>query len=185
MKLHILALGTAVAFVGPMGFDVGKLLGELLLSFFSQRGHEVQAGGRDAYRGWILAVIEEVWTRFSRRFVELWDEHPTGDAYPRALFAGPDGSASLRRAIHEGFGDRLAYSCSVGGTHWDELAAKGASRELPGPKPTLFFAPAQASKRIEQWGAGGLQQRLAAAWVAWLLTRRGLPARAPRPGMAG
>ena len=59
-------------------------------------------------------------------------------------------------------------SCSVGGTHWDELAAKGASRELPGPKPTLFFAPAQASKRIEQWGAGGFQQRLAAAWVAFM-----------------
>ncbi len=102
------------AFVGPMGFDVGKLLGELLLSFFSQRGHEVQAGGRDAYRGWILAVIEEVWTRFSRRFVELWDEHPTGDAYPRALFAGPDGSASLRRAqavyMRRLFEDALGYA---------------------------------------------------------------------------
>ena len=29
-------------------------------------------------------------------------------------------------------------------------------------------APAQASKRIEQWGAGGLQQRLAAAWIAFM-----------------
>ena len=86
------------AFVGPMGFDVGKLLGELLLSFFSQRGHETSLGQRDAYRGWILAVTEQVWTRFACRFVELWDAHPTGDAYPRALFAGPDGSASLRIA---------------------------------------------------------------------------------------
>ena len=86
------------AFVGPMGFDVGKLLGELLLSFFSQRGHETSLGQRDAYRGWILAVTEQVWTRFACRFVELWDAHPTGDAYPRALFAGPDGTASLRIA---------------------------------------------------------------------------------------
>lgn len=86
------------AFVGPTGFDVGKLLGNLLLSFFSQRGHEAAPGERDAYRGWILAVTEEVWTRFAQRFVELWHAHPTGDAYPRALFAGPDGPASLRTA---------------------------------------------------------------------------------------
>ncbi|TXH52769.1 MAG: DUF2855 family protein [Burkholderiaceae bacterium] len=90
------------------------------------------------------------------------------DARTPTVYVDFSGSAPLRRAIHERFGERLAYSCSVGGTHWDELAAKGASRDLPGPKPTLFFAPAQASKRIEQWGAAGLQQRLAEAWVAFM-----------------
>ena len=100
--------------------------------------------------------------------VIAYDNLAALDRTTRAVYVDFSGSASLRRAIHEGFGDRLAYSCSVGGTHWDELAAKGASRELPGPKPTLFFAPAQASKRIEQWGAAGLQQRLAEAWVAFM-----------------
>ena len=38
------------AVMGPMGFDVGKLLGNLLLSLFSQRGHERTPGERDAYR---------------------------------------------------------------------------------------------------------------------------------------
>ena len=97
-----------------------------------------------------------------------YDDLAALDRTTRAVYVDFSGSAALRRAIHEGFGDRLAYSCSVGGTHWDELAAKGASRELPGPKPTLFFAPAQASKRIEQWGAAGLQQRLAEAWMAFM-----------------
>jgi hypothetical protein len=100
--------------------------------------------------------------------VIAYDDLAALDRTTRAVYVDFSGSAALRRAIHEGFGDRLAYSCSVGGTHWDELAAKGASRELPGPKPTLFFAPAQASKRIEQWGAAGLQQRLAEAWVAFM-----------------
>lgn len=100
--------------------------------------------------------------------VIAYDNLAALDRTTRAVYVDFSGSASLRRAIHEGFGDRLAYSCSVGGTHWDELAAKGASRELPGPKPTLFFAPAQASKRIEQWGAAGLQQRLAEAWMAFM-----------------
>ncbi len=41
---------------------------------------------------------------------------------------------------------------------------------LPGPRPTFFFAPDRASKRAADWGADGLQQRMADAWhpyVAW------------------
>ena len=41
------------AVMGPMGFDVGKVLGNLLLSFFSQRGHERHPAERDGYRAWI------------------------------------------------------------------------------------------------------------------------------------
>ena len=56
-------------------------------------------GERDAYRGWILATVEEVWTGFARRFVELWTAYPTGDGYPgRHCSTGPDGRASLRQA---------------------------------------------------------------------------------------
>lgn len=86
------------AVMGPMGLDLGKVLGNLLMSFFSQRGHEGRAGERDGYRAWILATTGEVWDQFSRRFVELWDAHATGDAYPRALFDGSEGLASLREA---------------------------------------------------------------------------------------
>ena len=86
------------AVMGPMGFDVGKLLGNLLMSHFSQRGHERTPGERDAYRRWILGTVEETWTRFSRRFLELWTVHPTGDGYPASLFDGAAGRASLREA---------------------------------------------------------------------------------------
>ena len=77
------------------------------------------------------------------------------------------GNAALRRAVHEHFGESLRYSCSVGGTHWDEL---GGGRDLPGPRPTLFFAPAQIAKRSAPppagWGPGELQRRMAASWTA-------------------
>ncbi len=79
------------------------------------------------------------------------------------------GNAALRRRIHEHFGAALHYSCSVGGTHWDEL---GAGRDLPGPRPTLFFAPAQIAKRSAAppagWGPAQLQSRIAAAWRAFM-----------------
>ena len=74
------------------------------------------------------------------------------------------GNAGLRLAVHQRF-TALAYSCSVGGTHVEQL---GSARELPGPKATLFFAPAQVKKRSADWGPDGLGQRLVVAWQAFL-----------------
>jgi 5-methylthioribose kinase len=102
------------AVMGPIGFDVGKLLGNLLLCHFSQRGHESARGERDEYRRWILATTEAVWTGFARRFLELWTAYPTGDGYPAALFEGPEGRTSLRRAqddyIRQLFRDALGFA---------------------------------------------------------------------------
>ena len=103
------------AFVGPMGFDLGKLVGNLLLSFFSQRGHEADPGARDTYRAWILATVEEFWHRFERRFLALWSAYPEGDAYPRALFEGAEGRASLRLAQVEFMRRLLADSLGFAG----------------------------------------------------------------------
>jgi len=75
------------------------------------------------------------------------------------------GSGPVRAAVHGHFGESLKHSCAVGGTHWDEL---GGGRDLPGPKPTLFFAPAQIKKRNADWGAATLQKRIAEAWLAFL-----------------
>jgi len=86
------------------------------------------------------------------------------------------GDAGLRRSIHQHFGSALRYSCSVGGSHWEALGGAGG---LPGPKPELFFAPAQGKKRAapppEGWGAAGLEQRLGEAWSA-LMQRVNAPA---------
>lgn len=73
------------------------------------------------------------------------------------------GNGALRRAVHTRF-SALAYSCSIGGTHVDQLAG---GRDLPGPRPVLFFAPAQVKKRSADWGAAAFNQRLVAAWHAF------------------
>ncbi len=74
------------------------------------------------------------------------------------------GSASLRRAIHERF-IALAHSSAIGGTHVADL---GGGQGLPGPRPVLFFAPAQAKKRHGDWGAAEFNVRLARAWHAFI-----------------
>ncbi len=74
------------AFVGPMGFDTGAVIANLLLNYFSQIGHERPPGARDSYRNWVLGSVEEFWNRFCSRFLALWRSEGKGDAYPAALF---------------------------------------------------------------------------------------------------
>ncbi|MGD9536408.1 MAG: S-methyl-5-thioribose kinase [Alphaproteobacteria bacterium] len=100
------------AFVGPMGFDLGSLIANLLLSYLSQDGHERGPGERDAYRDWIIEQVETFWSAFRERFLALWREAPAGDGYPVVLF---ESSASARRldAEREAWMDRL-YQDTLG-----------------------------------------------------------------------
>ncbi|MGL4233015.1 MAG: DUF2855 family protein [Casimicrobium sp.] len=97
--------------------------------------------------------------------VVTYDALTSLDATVPTVYCDFAGNADLRAKIHTHFGDALKYSCSIGGTHWDHL---GGTRDLPGPRPTLFFAPSQAKKRIGEWGAGGFQSQLTSAWDRFL-----------------
>jgi NADPH:quinone reductase-like Zn-dependent oxidoreductase len=86
----------------------------------------------------------------------------------RAVYVDMAGDAAVRQAVHEHYGDELTHSAVIGATHHDKLG--GVPDELPGPRPTFFFAPDRVAKRIADWGAQGLEAKLAEAWhpyVAW------------------
>jgi hypothetical protein len=72
------------------------------------------------------------------------------------------GHAAFRARVHQHCKE-LRYSCAVGGTH---LAQLGGGGGLPGPRPVLFFAPSQAQKRQQDWGAAEFSRRLVQAWTA-------------------
>jgi hypothetical protein len=44
----------------------------------------------------------------------------------------------------------------------------GGAKDVPGPKATLFFAPAQIKKRSDEWGPLVLGQRLVKSWQAFI-----------------
>jgi 5-methylthioribose kinase len=102
------------AFMGPIGFDVGAVIGNLLLAFFAQEGHEPMAQARDAYRDWILAQAENVWSGFNRRFFELWRAAPSGDAYPASLFNSDEDRQAMdkerARFLRALFEDALGFA---------------------------------------------------------------------------
>jgi Protein of unknown function (DUF2855) len=94
-----------------------------------------------------------------------------------AVFVDMAGDAVVRGTVHRQLGEGLTHSAIVGVTHWQEAA--GDPGEMPGPDPVLFFAPDRASKRSSDWGADGLEARIAEAWRAyvewtggWLRTSR-------------
>lgn len=100
------------AFYGPMGFDVGAVLANLLMAYFASAGHERSPGERHAFEGWMLETVESVWNGFARKFLELWRTEPTGDAYPTTLFAGEVGAARLE-AERQAYMQRL-FADTVG-----------------------------------------------------------------------
>ena len=83
------------AFYGPMGFDLGAIIGNLIMSYLASPGHERSARDRGVFEAWILETIENLWAEFSRKFVELWRAETNGDAYPAILFSGEAGAARL------------------------------------------------------------------------------------------
>jgi len=60
------------------GSTSAAVIGNLLLAFFSQEGHESSPGIRKGYRNWLLQTVEETWNRFEQRFLELWQEQAFG-----------------------------------------------------------------------------------------------------------
>jgi hypothetical protein len=88
------------------------------------------------------------------RLSSLSTDQPVG-------FVDMAGNGELRAKLHRHFGDRLTYSGRIGLTH---QSGAGDDADLPGAKPTWFFAPDQMRKRAKEWGPGGIDQRFGAAW---------------------
>ncbi|HET9120760.1 MAG TPA: DUF2855 family protein, partial [Solirubrobacterales bacterium] len=84
------------------------------------------------------------------------------------VYVDMSGDAKVRSAVHGHFGDELKHDAMVGITHYEDL---GGGSDLEGPDPVFFFAPTRLQKRNEDWGAAGVNQRLADSWgpyVEWL-----------------
>ncbi|CAK7330009.1 unnamed protein product [Dovyalis caffra] len=89
------------AFYGPMGFDIGAFIGNLILAFYAQDGHADQGNDRKTYKEWILRTIKETWNLFYKKFTALWDEHKdgSGEAYLPGIYNNPE----LRQLVQKKF----------------------------------------------------------------------------------
>jgi len=96
--------------------------------------------------------------------VLTYDQLDQIEADAPSIYVDFAGNAAFRKALHTHCRG-LRFSSSIGATHVEDM---GGAKDLPGPKATLFFAPAQIKKRSAEWGAAGLGQRLVQSWQAFV-----------------
>jgi 5-methylthioribose kinase len=101
------------AFVGPMGFDTGALLANLLLAFFAQTAAEAPSDERAAYAEWILRQAEALWSGFERRFLALWRAQDVSELFEANLFPDADGQATVLEQHRTAFMRQL-WSSTLG-----------------------------------------------------------------------
>ncbi len=130
------------------------------LAFLLSRDGSAEVLGLTSERGArytrALGVYDEVLT------YEQLDELPHG----RAVYVDMSGDADVRSGVHRHFGADLVHSAVVGATHHDRMGDVPA--DLPGARPTFFFAPDRVARRSAEWGRDGLEARLAEAWQPYV-----------------
>ena len=59
-------------FYGPMGFDLGLIIGSLFLSYTAQFGLISEICEREKYQNYLLKTVEEIWEYFANDFMDQW-----------------------------------------------------------------------------------------------------------------
>eukprot|EP01036_Dinobryon_divergens_P034543 gene34543-44648_t len=130
----------------PIGFDVGAVLSNLYLSFFSTLSDGTS--GRE-YSLWLLQQVEIVWRTFQETFVAQWNSSGSvGDLYPSSIFNSPELVASAQQSfIRTVWRDSLGFAGAkmirriVGIAHVEDLESiKDADVRSSCEKASLLFA---------------------------------------------
>ncbi|WP_166838105.1 S-methyl-5-thioribose kinase [Rheinheimera pleomorphica] len=89
-------------FYGPIGFDVGSLLGNLLLNYLGHFGLTADAAARETQQQYLLAQIETLWQQFSRQFSALMSSECREPALQNSLYQ--------QRFMQQIWADSLGYA---------------------------------------------------------------------------
>jgi len=151
------------AFYGPMGFDVGALLGNYLLAYIAQSGQATGDDDRIAYSNWILKMAEETWTTFENEFRNLWHTERTGELFPSHIFGDDDADATeraLTNYLKDVLEDSIGFAAAkmmrrvIGAAHVEDLESiADPDRRAECEKRVLSLARSLILNRKELSGA--------------------------------
>jgi len=88
------------AFYGPISFDIGMLIANFWMSYFSQAGHETVPGARDRMRAYLLDTIDTIWQTFRAEFAHLWRTERKGILYQSSLFEDRQDPLAAEQALN-------------------------------------------------------------------------------------
>lgn len=88
------------AFFGPMAYDIGAVLQNIILNYLSHYGHTPDLNERAAYQAYLLDMVRDIWNSFARKFDETWRNNNRGELVPEKYWdfpGGQDAFAEYRR----------------------------------------------------------------------------------------
>ncbi|NOZ71450.1 MAG: S-methyl-5-thioribose kinase [Chloroflexi bacterium] len=92
------------AFFGPMAYDIGAVLQNLILNYLSHYGHTPDQTERESYQAYLLEMVRDIWNQFARKFDETWQANNRGELVPQKYWAFPGGEEAFaeyrRRYLH-------------------------------------------------------------------------------------
>ena len=89
------------AYYGPMGFDIGAVIGNLLLNYAGQLHWSADEASRTSYREYLLETVKSIWTQFDRKFRAHWNEKNVDRLAARAAGYQDD---YMRRLLQDSIG---------------------------------------------------------------------------------
>ena len=95
------------AYYGPIGFDIGAFLANIILNYLSQDAHlSDQPQKKAEFRQYLLDVLTSTWTVFEQEFTSLWT------SYPQDAFMKVDGF--LEQTLADIWKDTIGFAgCKV------------------------------------------------------------------------
>lgn len=97
------------AFFGPMAYDIGAVLQNIILNYLSHYGHTPDRAEREAYQAYLLDLVRDIWNEFARKFDETWANNNHGELVPEKYWDFPGGQEAfaeyrrcyIHRLLHE------------------------------------------------------------------------------------
>lgn len=89
-------------FYGPIGFDVGSLLGNLLLNYLGHFGLTADDSKREQQQSYLLNQIETLWQQFAQQFKQLLSNECREPTLQSSLYQ--------QRFMQQIFADSLGYA---------------------------------------------------------------------------
>ncbi|MEI7988035.1 MAG: S-methyl-5-thioribose kinase [Chloroflexota bacterium] len=106
------------AFYGPMGYDIGALIANLIINYLSHYAHTPDVKERTDYQAYIIETVIAIWNEFEHKFEKLWAENNRGELVPMKYWDFPGGSEAFaeyrRRYIKNIFFDTVGHGgCKI------------------------------------------------------------------------
>ena len=104
------------AFYGPMGFDVGAVIENLILNYVSHYAHTPDPAERASYQAYLLETVRGIWQEFARKFEALWQENNSGELVPNGYWDFPGGAEAFAEYRRRYLGHVLQDVAGFGGS---------------------------------------------------------------------